>query len=121
MEVTATPEFSDIKKGLLKKIAVLTKHKPSGWSKALANAQLVYKVLEERGYYHGNQKKYPIYDFVYTGRSKSIQNNIQGASKDDEIYHINDEFDVFLHFDWISADFWSCLKVSTPSTQMLRR
>jgi len=105
LPIEATPDFSGIKKAILKKIAVLIKHKPSEWSKALVNAQLVYKTLEDRGYYYGNDKKYPIYDFAYTGRSKCIKNNIQGATVNDEIYHINDEFDVFIHFDWVAADF----------------
>lgn len=106
-----TPDLSDIKKSLIKKISLLKKE-PELWQSTLANAQLVYNTLEDRGYYLGDSKKYPIYDFVYTGRSKCIKNNIQGSRDIDEVYHINPDFDVFIHFDWVAADFRAASLIS---------
>ena len=75
------------------------------WQQVLSNSQLAYRHLEKTGYYHNGKKSYPVYDLTYSGRSKCLGSNIQGASGDDAIHHMNDEFEVFVHFDWIAADF----------------
>ena len=93
------------KKRLLIQISALLKTEPGEWQEILANSQLAYRHLEKQGYYHNGKKCYPIYDLTYTGRSKCLGNNIQGASGNDTIHHHNDEFEAFIHFDWIAADF----------------
>ena len=108
VNLSKEPPHLDIalnKKTLLKQIAALLKVELSEWQQIFSNSQLAYKHLENNGYYFNGKKCTPAYDFTYTGRSKCMVNNIQGANSTDSIHHINDEFNVFVHFDWIAADF----------------
>lgn len=75
------------------------------WQQILANSQLVYSYLENMGYYHNGSKKYPKYGLAYSGRSKCLNSNIQGTNVNDTIQHNNEDFNIFLHFDWVAADF----------------
>lgn len=93
------------KKKLLTQLSTLIKAEPLPWQQILANSQLVYNHLEKVGFYHNGKKCHPIYDLAYSGRSKCLMHNIQGANAEDAVHHINDEFDVFVHFDWVAADF----------------
>lgn len=97
-------DVNETKKKLLKGISHSLQIELQEWQQILANAQLVYCYLEDKGYYHNGVKKKPIYDLTYTGRSKCLNNNIQGANNEDFVQHVNEDFDVFLHFDWIAAD-----------------
>tara|TARA_R100001244_G_scaffold25113_2_gene25410 strand:- start:71689 stop:72834 length:1146 start_codon:yes stop_codon:yes gene_type:complete len=73
------------------------------WNKVLADSQFVYSHLETAGYWQDKARN-PTYEFAYTGRSKSIGDNIQGASTGAEIYSNNVRHDTFVCFDWIAAD-----------------
>jgi hypothetical protein len=93
------------KKRLLVQISSLVETAQQKWQQILADSQLAYRFLEKTGYYHNGKKCFPTYDLTYTGRSKCLGNNIQGTNAKDTIHHINDEMEVFVHFDWIAADF----------------
>lgn len=108
-------DLSETKKRLLRGISSSLQIELQEWQQILANAQLVYSYLEDRGYYHNGIRKNLTYDLTYTGRSKCLNNNIQGANDDDFVQHVNDEYDVFLHFDWIAADFRIASIVSNDS------
>lgn len=97
--------IAEAKKNLLKQISALIKVETSKWQQILADAQLAYRHLENQGYYHNGRKRFPVYDLTYSGRSKCLGSNIQGANEEDSIHHINDEHEIFVHFDWIAADF----------------
>lgn len=98
-----TTEYKDLQKLLLLRLKEIRKE-PQKWQKILANAQLVYRHLELLGYYNNYKKCKPIYDFTYSGRSKSTQDNIQGASVKDDIKHSNPAYNTFVCFDWKAAD-----------------
>jgi len=79
---------------------------PKGdWQRILANAQFVYRALEEKGFYNSGKLYFPKYDLTYSGRSKCTNNNIQGAGDNDDIYSATEDNCYFIHFDWIAADF----------------
>ena len=94
-----------IKKHLLKQISSLMEVEQQEWQQVLADSQLVYRHFEKSGHYQNGKKVYPEYDLAFTGRSKCHNHNIQGANANDSIYHIDDDNEVFVHFDWIAADF----------------
>jgi hypothetical protein len=93
------------KKMLLLGLSKMMKSKQEEWQQILSNSQLVYSYLEDRGYYHEGVKKYPKYRLAYSGRSRCLDSNIQGTNEKDVIHHVDEEFDVFVHFDWTAADF----------------
>ena len=93
------------KKRLLIQISSLIETAQKPWQQIFANAQLAYRHLEKAGYYHNGKKCHSTYDVAYTGRSKCLGINIQGTSANDTIHHINDDMEVFVHFDWVAADF----------------
>lgn len=97
--------LASAKKRLLVQISSLVEVSTKTWQQLLANSQLAYAFLEKNGYYHNGKKCHSTYGLTYTGRSKCLVNNIQGASADDSIHHIDDEMDTFVHFDWVAADF----------------
>jgi len=85
-------------------LAELRQSETNVWSKILAQAQIVYSYLENKGYYHNNKHCRPFYDLTYSGRSKCSKNNIQGSNDHDVIEPTNEDHDWFVHFDWIAAD-----------------
>jgi len=93
------------KKQALISLQKLKKVQPAKWQKALAKSLLVYSHLEKTGYYHNYKRRYSSYDLAYSGRSKCAVSNIQGATEEDVIEHINEKNTCLVHFDWIAADF----------------
>lgn len=98
-----TNDYKSLKKILMLRLKEV-RSEPKLWEKILANSQIVYRYLETVGYYNSYKKCSPIYDFTYTGRSKSTNDNIQGASIKDDIRHPNPTNDTFICFDWKAAD-----------------
>jgi hypothetical protein len=105
-------ELGDVKKKALSTLLKLKSVQPAKWQKVLARAAIVYTHLERIGYYHNYKKCHPTYDLTYTGRSKCLVNNIQGTNDDDVIEHIDDRNEVFVHFDWVAADFRAASLIS---------
>jgi len=75
------------------------------YQRILANADVVYKDLQDTGLIVGYCDRKPIYGHTVTGRSKTSGFNIQGLSTDDRVWNkTTSPDDVLLHFDWICAD-----------------
>ncbi len=91
------------KKLCVQLLAASKKIEPDLWRQILANSQLVYQHLEDNKVVQGNKVAEPIYGFVYTGRSKTQNFNIQGYTEGD-LFHSNLNYDYFIHIDWMSAD-----------------
>lgn len=73
--------------------------------KLLSDAHDAYLHLQNIGYSNGLHILHPYYSTdTFTGRSKTVVNNIQGCSADDLVYPSNESHQCFVHFDWISAD-----------------
>jgi hypothetical protein len=104
--------LANLKKKALATLLKLKSIKPAKWQQVLARASVVYTHLEKMGYYHNYKKCHPVYDLTYTGRSKCLGNNIQGTNDDDIVEHIDDRNEVFVHFDWVAADFRAASLVS---------
>lgn len=75
------------------------------YQKIFANAAVVYEYFERNGVLSGYFPMFPKWlQTTFSGRSKTTGFNIQGAT-DDNIRGIGmAPSDVFIHFDWISAD-----------------
>lgn len=87
-------------------IDILATAKSKIYQKILANSSIVYADLERSGlmynYTHINPKWS---QKTYTGRSKSLEFNIQGLSTQDIVGTVyGKETDVLIHFDWVCAD-----------------
>jgi hypothetical protein len=83
----------------------LSKVKPLIWQKLSAEASLIYQLLEDRGLYFFDNMMHPRYSFsTYTGRSKSQLFNIQGTMDGDDVKHINNSYNYYIHLDWVAAD-----------------
>ena len=108
--------LGETKKEALRQLFKLVETGGTKWQRILARAQPAYRALEMQGYYYNYEKCYPHYDLTYTGRSKCLGNNIQGTNATDSIQHNNEEFEVFLHFDWIAADFRIASLISKDKT-----
>jgi DNA polymerase I-like protein with 3'-5' exonuclease and polymerase domains len=66
---------------------------------------VVYQDIEDRGVRDNFKKMHPIYSRdTFTGRSKSLSFNVQGATEEYDIKSIFDDDKVFVHFDWLAAD-----------------
>lgn len=76
------------------------------YQKILANAAITYEQIERNGITVGYLPTYPVWSQkTFSGRSKTSGFNIQGSTQEDDIMgHQMSEEDIFLHFDWISAD-----------------
>lgn len=76
------------------------------WQNILANAAVVYQVFQNRGCicnYIPQKIEWNLETF--TGRSKNFGFNLQGCTDQDIIVCPGfSESDVFVHFDWVSAD-----------------
>lgn len=80
------------------------KYRP--WQKVFANAAIVYQALEDRGVNIGMIPHKPIWaQNTYSGRSKNLVVNIQGADGTEYLTNpAGEEDDIFLYFDWMAAD-----------------
>lgn len=76
------------------------------YQKVLANAELVYCDLEDRGITINHNLFHPKWSTkTFSGRSKTMDVNIQGWADNDIIRSPGyNERDVLVHFDWICAD-----------------
>ena len=76
------------------------------YQKILANSSIVYADLENSGLLYNYTHVKPAWSQkTHTGRSKSLEFNIQGLSTKDHVTTIyGSESDVLIHFDWICAD-----------------
>jgi hypothetical protein len=94
---------SDYKSGLLF----------ADWQNIRAKSVEVYKRLEDRGVYIDYKRVYPKYsNDVFSGRSKTTGFNIQGCNSEYDLKHFNSCYNLFLSFDWISADIKVCAYLS---------
>jgi hypothetical protein len=91
---------------ITKVLAKLSKTPILPYQKIFANAQIVYNDLNERGLYINHILFQPQWSVdTFTGRSKSINPNIQGWPEHSIIRPKGySEKDVLIHFDWICAD-----------------
>lgn len=98
-------ELLNSKKILAVLIKDMLSRNPMKWNNLLADASMVYAALESRGVHYGYKLVYPHYDLnTFTGRSKTLGFNLQGTTNDFDINHTHDEFQYFIHFDWLAAD-----------------
>jgi hypothetical protein len=104
-KINAPGNLAETKRESVRQLSKLIEFGGAEWQRVLARAQPAYRSLEQRGYYHNYKKRYPLYDLAYTGRSKCSGSNIQGASATDSIQHADEDFNTYVQFDWISADF----------------
>lgn len=75
------------------------------WMSVKAKSSIVYGELIKRGVMWGPHQKFPIYNTnTLTGRSKSMNFNIQGMTSKDPIRHVDPDRRIFVCFDWVSAD-----------------
>ena len=113
--------FYDVNPGIVKhenskknallgiKHMVDTELKP--WHNIKASAAVAYASMQRRGTLYGDILVHPIWDMdTYSGRSRTSGFNIQGVS-DEPIRNPNGE-SVFIHFDWVAADFMMAAAMS---------
>lgn len=75
------------------------------WQKIRAESSEAYSNIEDRGVIYEYKKVYPKYsNDVFSGRSKTVGFNIQGTNKNFDIMHSDPRLNIFLTFDWLSAD-----------------
>lgn len=81
-----------------------TKIKP--WQRILANAAVAYQALEERGVIIGMTPQKPIWSqATYSGRSKNLVVNIQGADGTADLVNpAGATDDLHVYCDWVAAD-----------------
>lgn len=96
-------DLTSAKKVILQKLIEYRNQPIENWMMLLANVSVVYQYLENRGVFHGFKRVYPRYDFTLTGRSKTLNFPLQGATENDCIRHPL-EFENFVHLDWVAAD-----------------
>jgi hypothetical protein len=99
-------KHSDSIKHYLVDIAkVAVKMKPAVWMKLAAQASFIYQYLEDRGIRVSLRKMSPKYSIeTYTGRSKTLGFNVQGASDEYDIRPVDLDDYYFVYFDWVAAD-----------------
>lgn len=99
---------ADIKlsvKFLIETVKELRSHKPEAWSSLVAKASIPYQYIEKKGYLYFDQEVHStFYLNTFTGRVKSVDFSIHGKGDGDKIESVDLERNVFLHFDWMSAD-----------------
>lgn len=75
------------------------------WMNALGNASVVYEYIERRGYkYYGKVVHPQFYLDTFSGRTRSTGFSIHNKNSDDLITSVDQTKNIFVHFDWISAD-----------------
>jgi hypothetical protein len=74
------------------------------WRNIVGTASLAYIAMEDRELFLDEMRVYPRYSLdTFTGRSKCTNYNMQGTTDSDDI-RTSDNSEVFICFDWISAD-----------------
>lgn len=92
-------------KKILAEAIIKSKESKFKWSKLVAEASIVYQYMEEKGFDNKLEIIHPSYCLnTFSGRSKCKGFNIQGGSKDDIILPADSTKNIFIQFDWISAD-----------------
>lgn len=91
----------------LKTVEIMKKIPDLPYQTLLAKAQSVYVGMERTGLMLNYTKVHPKWSWdTYSGRSKSMDFNVQGWSDPDVIYQPCMPYEcVQIHFDWICADF----------------
>lgn len=84
---------------------------PNVWENLIAEASKTYEFLERRGLSDGVKIVHPKYHYAITGRSKTLDFNIQGETSP-YVKHPSWEYDTFVHLDWISADIRTAALIS---------
>ena len=105
-EIKIPSNFEDAKLLLEKILKAMAGATIYEWQKLIANAAVVYTSLERSGVMLSGYAKYPKWSQrTYSGRSKTLGFNIQGASASDNITNsYGSPSDLFIHFDWRAAD-----------------
>lgn len=87
-------------------VDILKSAKAKDYQKILSNSAVVYADMEANGVHYNYIKMYPKWSQkTYTGRSKTLEFNLQGLSTQDIVYSaFSHESDVLLLFDWVCAD-----------------
>jgi len=82
------------------------KKKLYDYHRLLANAAVVYQLMEDRGVHNNSIPAKPIWSLkTFSGRSKATGFPIQGYTDHTVLSHPgHDPKDLLVHFDWISAD-----------------
>jgi hypothetical protein len=84
---------------------VVVRMKPAAWMRLAAQVSFVYQHLENRGVRVSLRRMHPRYSLeTYTGRSKCLDFNVQGASEEYDIRPSDVDDFYFVHFDWVAAD-----------------
>ena len=79
--------------------------KPAAWMRLLGKASVVYHAMQKRGIMNGYAHTYPRYELnTVSGRSKTLDFNLQGADATYDIHHPSESQKYLIHVDWISAD-----------------
>jgi hypothetical protein len=90
---------------LVETAKIALKMKPAPWMELAAQASFVYQYLENKGVRVSLRKMFPKYSLeTYTGRSKTLDFNVQGASEEYDIRPVGLDDYYYLYFDWIAAD-----------------
>lgn len=99
-------DMDHVKKLLHKVMPALGKAKPMEWQKIAANAAVVYQSMENRGVLVGMMPRLSRWSQrTFTGRSKTLGFNVQGANAEYEITNpAGSPDDCQIHFDWRAAD-----------------
>jgi hypothetical protein len=104
-DINMPRDEAELRKYLAAKIGMAKKVGNAQWQLQLGDATLAYLALEKRGVKYGGLEVYPNYELkTFTGRSSTTGFNIQGQGDGEDIAHIDDDKNVFVHADWISAD-----------------
>jgi len=111
-------DVSKCKKLIARILRKMCKTKLAYWHVVRADADVVYAHLQRRGVLHNYKHKYPIYDWVFSGRSKTTGFNIQGLDNGDTCLANMNGDNLFVHFDWVAADM-RALSVLSQDQKML--
>lgn len=103
---SATGKYKTIEAAISRMLDRMATVKVLRWQKIFANAAVVYQALENKGVKIGGLPHYPIWSQeTYSGRSKNLKINIQGADGDKFLSNsVGSENDLFVYFDWVAAD-----------------
>lgn len=75
------------------------------YMKLLSNTSVAYQAIEDRGLYINDSLVFPKWSLeTFSGRSKSLEFNIQGHHEEDYVSYNDSSNNILIHFDWVSAD-----------------
>jgi len=95
----------EAKKILVTSLGEMMSDEPKRWQQLIANSSAVYEFLGRTGILHFRNQMFPYYDLdTFSGRSRCLDFNVQGLGEDEEVHHVAGRNNIFVHFDWISAD-----------------